>query len=244
MTTRNQVLAFAFLCAVSILFWWHPLVITLGLALANEAYTHIFLILPLSVSLIYLDRDALRTVSESRIAVGSAALVGAALLACFAQWGQTNILQGRPIIAEHVCARNLVDRQRDTLLWTGSFSIFSVSALLSVLDGPCSRICAERNRAVPATQSTFASRILFLAIGVPVTQDGIMLAIPNLDIEVARECSSIRSSLMLVVTTIGFGSSVPALMVAESSAHCGGNSRCLWQRTDFASSRSRNSALE
>ena len=29
-----------------------------------------------------------------------------------------------------------------------------------------------------------------------------MLSIPGLDIEVARECSSIRSSLMLVVTTL------------------------------------------
>jgi len=43
---------------------------------------------------------------------------------------------------------------------------------------------------------------MFHAIGVPVTQDGIILSIPNLDIEVARECSSIRSSLMLVVTTL------------------------------------------
>ena len=29
-----------------------------------------------------------------------------------------------------------------------------------------------------------------------------MLSIPNLDIEVARECSSIRSSMLLVVTTM------------------------------------------
>ena len=51
-------------------------------------------------------------------------------------------------------------------------------------------------------QSAFAARILFRAAGVQVTQDGIMLSIPNLDIEVARECSSIRSSLMLDVTTL------------------------------------------
>ena len=50
-------------------------------------------------------------------------------------------------------------------------------------------------------QSAEAARIMFRAVGVPVTQDGIMLSIPNLNIEVARECSSIRSSLMLVVTT-------------------------------------------
>jgi exosortase len=37
---------------------------------------------------------------------------------------------------------------------------------------------------------------------VPVAQDGTLLTIPGLTIEVARECSSIRSSLMLVVTTM------------------------------------------
>jgi exosortase len=51
----------------------------------------------------------------------------------------------------------------------------------------------------------FAARLLFFVAGVPVTQDGILLSIPGLDIEVARECSSIRSSLMLVITTMVLG---------------------------------------
>src|SRR5260370_8676434 len=55
MTAQTQLPAFAFLCSVSILFWWHPLVTTLGLALTNGAYTHIILILPLSAALIYTD---------------------------------------------------------------------------------------------------------------------------------------------------------------------------------------------
>ncbi len=53
--TRTQALAFAFLCAVSILFWWHSVVTSLNLALANDAYTHILLILPLSAALIYME---------------------------------------------------------------------------------------------------------------------------------------------------------------------------------------------
>jgi exosortase len=51
-------------------------------------------------------------------------------------------------------------------------------------------------------QSAFAARVLFLMAGVPVTQDGIMLVHPDLDIEVAPECSSIRSSLMLLITSL------------------------------------------
>jgi exosortase len=51
-------------------------------------------------------------------------------------------------------------------------------------------------------QSAWVSRMLFRAIGVPATQDGIMVFIPGLNIEVARECSSIRSSLILIVITL------------------------------------------
>jgi len=54
-TRRTQILAFVFLCVASIVLWWRPLATTLGLALANDAYTHILLIVPLSAGLIYLD---------------------------------------------------------------------------------------------------------------------------------------------------------------------------------------------
>jgi exosortase len=50
--------------------------------------------------------------------------------------------------------------------------------------------------------SAFAAQLLFTAAGVPVSQDGFFLTIPGLTLEVAKECSSIRSSLMLVLTSM------------------------------------------
>jgi len=50
--------------------------------------------------------------------------------------------------------------------------------------------------------SAYAANLLFAIAHVPVTQDGLRLTIPGLTLEVAEECSSIRSSLMLLVTTI------------------------------------------
>src|ERR1039458_1536295 len=97
MTTRNRVPPFAFLCGVSIVFWWHSLVMTLGLALANDAYTHILLILPVSMALIYLDskhRDskygdsrALQIDSQPSPRIGAALLVLALLIGGYARWG-------------------------------------------------------------------------------------------------------------------------------------------------------------
>ena len=50
--------------------------------------------------------------------------------------------------------------------------------------------------------SVTSAHLLLSAAGVPVSENGTLLTIPGLTVEVARECSSIRSSLMLVVTTM------------------------------------------
>jgi exosortase len=42
----------------------------------------------------------------------------------------------------------------------------------------------------------------FQLLGIPVLRDGVILSIPGLTIEVARECSSIRSSLILLVSSM------------------------------------------
>ena len=50
--------------------------------------------------------------------------------------------------------------------------------------------------------SAATAHLFFAMAGVPVAQKGVMLHIPGLIIEVATECSSIRSSTMLLVTTM------------------------------------------
>jgi exosortase len=202
MKTRTQVPVFGFLCAVSILFWWHPLVITLGLALANEAYTHILLILPLSAALIYLDSKALRNDPQSSPRVSAALLALALLIGCYARWG---------MVAAPDDVRLSLGMFALVTWWIASFLLcFGVRTFQLFLFPLCflfwmvpipefalSWIVEFLQR-----QSALAAQIMFRAVGVPLTQDGIMLSIPGLDIEVARECSSIRSSLMLVVTTM------------------------------------------
>ena len=54
------------LIAGSIAVWWQPLVSTLKLALGSDAYTHILLIAPLSVALIYFERSGVPYVPSRR----------------------------------------------------------------------------------------------------------------------------------------------------------------------------------
>lgn len=201
-TTRNQVLAFGFLCAVSILFWWHALVITLGLALANEAYTHILLILPLSAALIYLDSKALRLDPQPSPRIGAALLALALLIGCYARWGMG---------AAPDDVRLSVAMFALVTWWIASVVFcFGPRAFRSFLFPLCFLFLLVPVPGVVLSEivrwlqhgSAGMAALLFRAAGESVQQDGIWLSLPKLDIEVAKECSSIRSSLLLIITTM------------------------------------------
>jgi exosortase len=202
MTKRTQLAAFTCLCGASIVIWWQALVTTLRFALGNEAYTHILLIVPLSAALIYLQSKMLPKNFESSATAGSLTLAGALLIAGFARWGA-------PGQADDL--RLSLSMFALVTWWLGSVVFcFGVPALRSFLFPLCFLFWMVPIPAVALNwiisflqnESALAARVLFRMAGVPVTQDGIVLDIPGLSIEVARECSSIRSSLVLIVTTM------------------------------------------
>ncbi len=207
LTTRNQIPVFVFLCAVSILFWWHPLVVTLGLAQANDAYTHILLILPLSGALIYFDSKyvnskALRIDPAPSPRVGAALLALALLIGAYARWGSAampddvRLALGMFALVTWSIASVLL------CFGARNFQSFLFPLCFLFLMVPIPQFALSWIVEFLQQQSASAARLMFRAVGVPATQDGIMLSIPGLDIEVARECSSIRSSLMLLVTAM------------------------------------------
>ncbi len=50
--------------------------------------------------------------------------------------------------------------------------------------------------------STSVAYFLFRALGVPVLRQGFLLTVPGVTIEVAKECSGIRSSMALFITCV------------------------------------------
>jgi exosortase len=50
--------------------------------------------------------------------------------------------------------------------------------------------------------SAWSTHMICAMFGVPVLQEGVRLTVPGLTVEVAQECSSIRSSSILVVTAV------------------------------------------
>src|ERR1700694_856574 len=84
-------LEFAFLGGISLAIWWRPLIKTFALALRNDGYTHIFLILPISAALILLQWKSLEPFLEPNVRIGSALLVVAVLIAGVGKWRATGM---------------------------------------------------------------------------------------------------------------------------------------------------------
>jgi exosortase len=192
-------LRFGLLVLASVAAGWRPLFDTFALALRRDEYTHLLLILPISVALIYTEWPALQTGRKTDGRLGRALLFTAIPV------GLTSALS-----AEND-ARMFWGMAALVTWWLGSFALsFGTTAFRSLLFPLCFLFwlvplpVLELDKTVAFWQrgSALSASVLFSAVGVPVTQDGVVLSIPGLTLQVAQECSSLRSSLMLVVTSM------------------------------------------
>lgn len=195
---------FVLLCSVSLILWWHTIVTTFALALQNDAYTHILLILPISVALIFLGWRSRKAQPEPNFRAGCTLIVVAALIEFVCgRWGRAGSLA----VDEQLSLGMLAV----VTWWIGAFvgcfgprfsrpSGFPLCFLLWLV--PLPEVALNYIVSLLEQGSASAAHLLFAIARVPVTQDGVRLSIPGLTFEVAKECSSIRSSLMLVVTTM------------------------------------------
>ena len=196
---------FAILLMISVAIWWVPLRATFALALSDEQFTHILLILPICAVLMLADWNAdwkvsapaspsaavlpfavmtiavlLNVVTRRKAALPSDIQVSTSILALVICWIASFALCFGPRTSRHA-------------LYPLCFLLWMVPLPHCVLD-----------RVVSFLQhgSAASAHLFFAAAGIPTAQRGTLLHIPGLTLEVAPECSSIRSSLMLVVTTM------------------------------------------
>jgi exosortase len=195
----SPLLFFCFFSAISIAIWWNPLRSTFSLALQNEQYTHILLVLPVSVVLIFLDWN-------SSVASASPSLIPVSLITIAVL---LRIISPRLFSAPDI---ELAAEMLGFVLWSISAfalsfgrqafrrAMFPLFFLLWMVPLPGFAV----NIIVRLLQhgSAAAAHLFFLLGRVPVEQRGLLLRIPGFILEVAPECSSIRSSMILVVTTM------------------------------------------
>jgi exosortase len=188
--------------AASLLIGWRPLIETFRLAIRNDEYTHVLLILPISAFLIYLDRRLLRDLAALNAVAGSFFLSAAALVVICA-----HIWRGSLDSETHLSVAMtglILWWIGSVVLWFGIRAAREIAFPLCFLLGliPVPPVALDPIISFLQEGSAWSAHVLFWLCGVPVDQAGIFLTIPGLTIQVAQECSSIRSSSMLVVTAL------------------------------------------
>jgi exosortase len=195
---RSRYIEFFLLIAASLIIWYQPCLTTVKLALSSDAYTHILLIVPVSLAFAYFDRNSVHTQFSGRPWHSYVALMLAVAM--------------RSISALHVLPLGEWWNMLALVIWwigvvvfcfgAKTFQSFFFPLCFLFLIIPLPESVVNWLTDFLQHKSAVAASILFNLAGVPVSRQDIVLSIPGLDIEVARECSSIRSSTILVVITV------------------------------------------
>jgi exosortase len=199
----NRVYAqFCVIFLVSLVLWRTAIEQTFAHALYDNQYTYILPILPITAAFFFLERRSLKPVLTRRSVLASIIFFVAALVIFF--------IAKKPAIiaAEYQLTLAMIGL---VLWWAASFIVcfglptfriflFPVCFLFWLVPWPQSFL----DLLVRLLQHYSASGVswAFQLFGIPVLQNGVMLSIPGLTIEVARECSSIRSSIFLLLSSM------------------------------------------
>ena len=198
----RRVLVFAGWIAATCLLFLRPLVAFVTYSLSNDNASHLVLIPVIAAWLLYLERDRIfkMLASDGRTAslffgLGTAL----ALLALFAgpRWSALNQLS--------LYVLGLI------LLWVAGFAFFfgrpalqsaRFPLLFLLLTIPIPDFLLDKAVYLLQKGSAEIAAVLFDWSGVPVLRDGFVFHLAHVNIEVAKECSGIRSSLALLILAI------------------------------------------
>ena len=193
---------FLLLLALSLVLFWAPLTGLARLAFRDERCSYVVLIPWISAVLVYLARHRIFLESRPCPRVGIPLLLVGITLYCIVRAGSSSLGQGAGLSLEMLAL---------VLVWIAGFvccygmqaskaAMFPLAFLALVIPLPPSLL----EKAVVTLQRGSAEMAhgLFKLTGIPVLRQGFRFSLPGLDIEIAKQCSGIRSCLSLFITSI------------------------------------------
>ena len=191
--------------AVSIAIFWKPCVALVRFSLANDNASHVVLIPFISMWMIYIEKKKIfRQVSFDYSLAGVLFTISAFTyiwtLRSTISWTQADILAGYALAL--------------VLLWISGFVLFFGRAafksgwfalLFLFLTIPLPDTLL--NQAIYFLQKGSAdiAEMIFDLLGVPALREGFVFHLAHINIEVAKECSGIRSSMALLILALVVG---------------------------------------
>jgi exosortase len=208
--TANKVLTgngrehaiFIMLIVISSLAFYKTLSALVRYSLHEDSSSYIVLIPFIAFFLLYTERQNI--ISITRASVGSA--VGFAVAGLILYW-----MASRDFIPQDGNWPLSLETFSVVVVWIGGFLLCygfialragAFPLLFLLLMVPLPQVVLDR--AIYALQegSTEIAYLIFQTVGTPVLRHGFLLSVPGVTIEVAKECSSIRSSIALFITCL------------------------------------------
>ena len=191
---RHQL--FVALCVSAILMLWTPLKTLLGLSLQDDRYTYILVIPLISAAFLYLDKERICRDLRYCPAVGVPLMLLGLIMFVVSRLRLS--LPGNVSIS--ACAMVVLSAGAFILCYgLTSFRYASFPFLFLLLVVPIPNAVLDRVIAALQTGSVALSYVLLRVAGVPILRHGTVMSLPGVDIEVAPQCSGIRSSMALLI---------------------------------------------
>jgi exosortase len=193
-------MCFLLFMILSLMALWPLLSALVTLSLHDDSYSHILAIPIISLSLLFLDRKSIFT-GLGYSPAGSAVLF---LLGIISYWAAKNTSSSEDAnyrLSLEVCAM--------ISMWMAGFvlcygtrcvraALFPLLFLLLMV--PVPQVILDKIVFMLQKGSVAVAYVLFRLLSVPVFRHGFTFALPGVEIEVAKECSGIRSSIALLIT--------------------------------------------
>lgn len=195
---------FALFVATSLLAYWSSVKQLLEFVIFHDYASHILLIAPLSILLAYRRRRKIFSIPADPKRIETI-IAGSGLFVL----GLIFLLAGKypPLGTEKLS----LDILSLVALWiaaftfcfgTGAFVKAQFPLLFLLLMVPIPEFVVDKVIFALQAGSSDVAYGLFRLLNVPVLKDGFILRLPMLNLEVAKECSGIRSSIALLVTML------------------------------------------
>jgi exosortase len=193
---------FATFIVISGLAFYNTLSALVQYSLHEDSSSYIILIPFIAFFLLYSERENIVSTTRASIGSGVALAAGGLILHWLAQ---------RDFFPQDGNWRLSLETFSVVLVWIGGYLVCygfvalragAFPLLFLLLMVPLPDVVLDR--AIYALQegSTEIAYLIFQAVGTPVLRHGFLLSLPGVTIEVAKECSSIRSSIALFITCL------------------------------------------
>jgi exosortase len=193
---------FLVLVAAAIAGFWESLNDLYVLTKEQEHYSHIVLIPWLVLYAFYVDRIQILSLKQWNPLAGLALMAAGA----FGAWQADTVIGGPDLLAAKVLAFTI-------MCWGAFVFCYGVRAARAFSFGMLFLLCmvplpaTVLNAVVAFLQRSSAevTDVVFGVLAIPYYRDGFIFGLPNLTIHIAEECSGIRSTLSLVITSLVAG---------------------------------------